>query len=93
MLGKIIAYVENLIVHRLSNNRTFQRFAVRMDDTIQTKKKYIQENISKTTANGNEAGNSNSFNPVNLYRNFVAEVQKEMINIKNASPNSQRPAK
>ncbi len=88
VLGKFIAFVEQWIVHRLSNNRSFQKFAVKMDDTIQSKQKIIQENVKNIKENVN-AKTDGGFNPANFFRNFAEEVKKEMSNIQN----SQNPPK
>lgn len=85
VLGKIVAFVEGFIISRLSNNRTFQRFAVRMDDTIQNQRKYIQENIVKNVKTDEAQSNGG---PLGFFRNFAAELQKEINQIKNNPSNA-----
>lgn len=84
MIGKFIHWVsEELIIKRLSHNRTFQRFAVRLDDSIQKNRKAIEENATKVK--GNAGG---------WWNTFVQDVQKEMNAIKQQqSQQQQGPSK
>jgi hypothetical protein len=75
-IRRFIAWVtDELIVRRLSNNKTFQQFAVRMDDTLQSKQKVIQEKVTQVK------GNTDGF-----LKTFIEDVQKEINQIKNQQP-------
>eukprot|EP01031_Cornospumella_fuschlensis_P031895 gene31895-38563_t len=50
MLGRLIAWIsDEIIVKNLANNRTFQRFALHVDDKL-TKNKAVMENIKNGKA-------------------------------------------
>lgn len=70
-LRKFINWVtEELIIRRLSNNRKFQQFAVKMDDTIQANKSKVNEHVTKVK------GGTSGF-----FQTFIEDVKKEMQNI------------
>jgi hypothetical protein len=82
MLARFVRYVEEYIVFKLANNKTFQKFAVKIDNTVQSKQSYI--NTVKETVTSKTA--SNGWNPAEMFKKFSEEVQKEISAIKNQSP-------
>jgi hypothetical protein len=86
MLARFVRYVEEYIVFKLANNKTFQRFAVKVDDTLQSKQSYI--NTVKETVTSKTK--SNGWNPADMFKKFSEEVKKEMSAIKNQPPQQPR---
>ncbi|KAJ1415852.1 hypothetical protein B484DRAFT_422305 [Ochromonadaceae sp. CCMP2298] len=69
MIGRFISWITNeVIVKNLANNRNFQKFAVRIDSTIQKNKKMLQEGFSKENLDmvKDRLGKNRSSCPANL---------------------------
>lgn len=86
MFGRLFAWLANdVIVHTLSNNKSFQQFVLRFDNSLNAHKKKIteeyvnvgekivRENITKAKQNMPPASSIGKFATT-----FVKEVQKEM---------------
>ncbi|KAJ1389602.1 hypothetical protein B484DRAFT_459670 [Ochromonadaceae sp. CCMP2298] len=80
MIGRFISWITNeVIVKNLANNRNFQKFAVRIDSTIQKNKKMLQEGFSKENLDmvKDRLGASGG-GPVAFAKTFVSEVREEI---------------
>lgn len=77
---RLISWIVNdLIVHRLANNRHFQKFALKIDATIEKNRTVIEKKIKDTDLNDVKQSVSN-LGPIKFVRTFYAEVQKELKN-------------
>jgi TRAP-type mannitol/chloroaromatic compound transport system substrate-binding protein len=82
-------FAEDVIVKTLANSRRFQQLALKIDNTIQTNSKVINENVIKT---GKEAMSQN-LNKVKAStadikkfgQSFADELKKEMAQAKQQS--------
>jgi hypothetical protein len=79
MIGRFISWITNeVIVKNLANNRNFQKFAVRIDSTIQKNKKTLQdfskENLSMVKDRLGKSGGG----PVAFAKTLVSDVREEI---------------
>jgi len=83
---KFLSWIFNdLIVHRLANNRNFQKFAVTVDSQLTKSKKLLEDQIKEKNIKielGTIKATANNFAPFKFVRNFFEEVRQEMKNIK-----------
>lgn len=77
---RMISWIVNdLIVHRLANNRNFQKLALKIDATIQNNRSVIEKKIKDTDIK-DVTHSFQNFGPVRFVRTFYVEVQKELKN-------------
>lgn len=68
-------FAQDIVVKFLANNRSFQRFAVKMDASINNNKKVIEDKVKSVNK-------ENIVNSASDFKTFLQDIQNEMKKIK-----------
>lgn len=88
MFGRILSwFLNDIIVQKLANNRSFQRLALKIDNSIQSNKKTLEEKLKQgeLPLNGDLTAvkmKIKEFPAVKFVNTFVNEIRNEISRVK-----------